>query len=112
VQKRGIVGAGGLRDIPPARTQYFSNSEVFLAFREEMKPFITAIMRLISESLRLWERVVGMGTSGVVDREASDQPIFVEGGPRGMLNLNITVSLCCLAFLKQCFEEVLTGTFG
>lgn len=48
VQNRSTVGAGGERDIPPARTQCFSKSTRDLLFRAVRKPWIAAIMASIS----------------------------------------------------------------
>jgi hypothetical protein len=70
VQKRGVVGAGGQSDIPPARTQYFSNSMVSFEFKAETNPLITAIMESTSEGD--WEK---LGKAEA--KEDNDQPMLV-----------------------------------
>lgn len=50
MQKRGTVGGGGQRDMPPARMQYFSKSSRDFVLRAARKPVVVARMEGISGS--------------------------------------------------------------
>lgn len=82
VQKRGTVGGGGQRDMPPARMQYFSKSSRDFVLRAARKPVVVARMEGISESWGVEWCLIVFGV-GVVVIVAVVVVVFGGGGGGG-----------------------------
>lgn len=120
VQKRTAVGDGGRRDIPPARTQCFSNSMRDLVLMAARKPCVTATMASASVSSRRrawrcgceWELIIRhirtkLKLCVVCARSGWNGRLSCWGGPESAFLMGM-VDIFSISFSKR-NEHVLDG---